>query len=303
MPADLEAKLTPFKHIAALTLAAGLLAVSPVNASEQKERLLFDVMFGGLHVADVVVQMDQSADRYQSSLTMRTRGMLQMFQEFQADMKSQGGFVTSAAPTRTVPSLYSRAWSNPEVASEMIMRFDPVTGLSQGQERLYNPLTGADLKPEDMPWNNRKPVLPVPDNLRAGAVDPMAAFIAARKQLMGSGQKEARVPIYDGRRRYDIISTIGQSRSYTIKDQPRDLIPVTSRVEPVFGFEPDSEDRMRDSEGTTLFTNDDRFVPVQIILGNDMFSSVMNLVAECNTDPAPCDTFGRPADAQKSEAN
>lgn len=291
-----------FRRIITATLAAGLLGVGPSHASEQKERLLFDVMFGGLHVADVVVAMDQSADSYQSSLTMRSRGVLDWIQNFKADMKSQGGFITTAAPIRTVPNIYSRAWSNPEVASEMTMRFDPVTGLGQGQERLFNPVTGVDLKPEDMPWNNRRPIMPVPDHLRAGAVDPIAAFVAARRQMLESGQKEVRVPIYDGRRRYDIISTIGQSRTYTIKDQPRELTPVTSRMEPVFGFEPDGEDRMRESSGTTLFTSDERFVPVQIILGNDLFSSVMNLVAECNTDPLPCDTFGQ-TQQQKPETN
>lgn len=291
-----------YQRITAATLALSLISAGPTYAREQKERLLFDVMFGGLHVADVVVAIDQSADSYQSSLTIRSRGVLDWIQNFRADMKSQGGLIASPGPIRAVPNLYSRAWSNPEVASEMTMHFDPVTGLGQGQERLFNPTTGVDLKPEDMPWNNRRPIMPVPDHLRAGAIDPIAAFVAARRQMQESGQKEVRVPIYDGRRRYDIISTIGQPRAYTIKDKTRELTPVTSRMEPVFGFEPDGEDRMRESSGTTLFTSDERFVPVQIILGNDMFSSVMNLVAECNTDPLPCDTFGQ-TQQQKPETN
>jgi Protein of unknown function (DUF3108) len=289
------------------TLVVGLMAVlvaaGATQAREQKERLLFDVMFGGLHVADVVVSMDQTPESYQSRLEMRTRGVAELFQDFRADMKSEGGFVTAGAPVRTVPTLYSRAWSGPKMASEMTMQFDPLTGFIPSQERLFNPLTGAALTQEDMPWNNRrKPIPVVPDNLRAGALDPVAAFIAARRQVLDSGTGEVRVPIYDGRRRYDIISRVGKSHSYTIKDQTRELTPVTSRVEPVFGFEPDAEDRMRESTGTTLFSSDDRFVPVQIILANDMFSSVMNLVAECTTDPAPCDNFGQKA-TQSSASN
>ena len=49
---------------AALTATAVVLALSfsaPSLAREQKEKLLYDVMFGGLHIADVVVSLDQSS--------------------------------------------------------------------------------------------------------------------------------------------------------------------------------------------------------------------------------------------------
>lgn len=268
------------------------------QARAQKERLLFDVMFGGLHVADVVITLDQSTDAYESRLEMRTRGVAQMFQDFRADMKSEGAFTAE-----TVPAVFTRAWRGPETASEMTMRFDPVTGAGPANERLYHPVTGEDLKREDMPWYNRRnPTKPVPEKLLMGAVDPVSAFISARRQMLESGQSEVRVPIYDGRRRYDIISTVGVARTFNIRNQERTLIPITSRVEPVYGFAPDSEDRMRESEGTLLFTNDQRFVPVQIILSNEMFSSVMNLVAECNSDPAPCDSFGQQPNQQQGLA-
>jgi hypothetical protein len=290
------------KSLLALAVSACLSCAA--QATEQRERLLFDVMFGGLHVADVVVALDQNGSGYQSSLAMRTRGVAEWFQDFRADMKSEGDVVIAPAAITTVPRLYSRAWSGPEMASEMTMRFDPLSGAIESQERLYNPLTGAVLRPQDMPWGNRrKPIPPVPDHLRAGAIDPIAAFVAARGQILKTGQKEVRVPIYDGRRRYDIVSKIGKPRTVTVNDQPRLLTPVTSRVEPVFGFEPDSEERMRSSEARTFFTADERFLPVQLILGNDMFTSVMNLVAECNTDPAPCDTFGRGAVEPLDAAN
>jgi len=283
----------------ALFALAVLTFTAAAQAREQNERLLYDVMFGGLHVADVVVSMSQTADSYDSSLAMRTRGMAESFQDFRADMSSQGGFVE----LRPAPSVHTRAWSSPKVASEMTMRYDPLNGMSQAVERLYHPVTGAALTPEDMPWNNRRAPKPVPENLRSGAVDPVAAFIAARRAVLESGQKEVRVPIYDGRRRYDIVSTVGKPRTATIKDLTRDVIPVTSKVEPVFGFEPDAEDRMRESSGRTFFSNDERFIPIQIVLSNDLFSSVMNLRAECTTDPAPCEAFAQPREQKKSEGN
>jgi hypothetical protein len=209
-------------------------------------------------------------------------------------MKSEGGFVREADLIRPIPTLYHRQWASPESAAEMTMTFDGAEGIGRSTERLFDPRTGVDLKPEDMPWNNRRRPIPVvPDDKRAGALDPISAFVAARRQILDSGKREVRIPIYDGRRRYDIITTVGNPRPVTVREVERLLTPVTSRMEPVYGFEPDGKDRMRESEGQLFFTSDERFLPVQIILGNSMFSSTMNLVAECNVDPVPCDTFGR----------
>lgn len=258
-------------------------AAQPAAARDQRERLLYNVMFGGLHVADVIVGLDQTPAAYDASLEMRSRGMLQWFQDFRADMRSQGAIDTAGL----TPALYQRAWRAPEIASDMSMSFDP---LPRAEERLFNPLTGDPLKPEDMPWNaRRQPIPPVPDKLRAGAIDPISAFIAARRAFRDTQAREVRLPIYDGRRRYDIISTLGKPRTVTINDEPRVLTPVTSRLEPVFGFEDDGAEQMRKSRGTMMLTNDERFVPVQIIMGNDMFSSVMNLAADCSADPQACE--------------
>lgn len=266
--------------------------IGAANAREQAERLLYDVMFGGLHIADVVVTLNQKADQYSARMEVRTRGVIDWFDDFRADMSSEGGFTTANGRVHAQPSIYQRTWSSPEVASEMTMAFDPMDLIPRGQERLYNPANGAALKPEDMPWNNRSRKIPVvPDNMLAGAIDPMAAFIGARRLISETGQREVRLPIYDGRRRYDIISTVSDPRPVTVRDVSRTLTPVKTRLVPVYGFEADGEDRMRESEGQLFFSADDRFLPVQIVLGNSMFSSAMNLVADCKVDPKPCDTF------------
>ncbi|MCB2109152.1 MAG: DUF3108 domain-containing protein [Rhodobacteraceae bacterium] len=264
--------------------------LSPAQAETQRERLLYEIMLGGLHIGDSMVTFSQSPDAYRTSLSMTSRGMLQWMQNFSAGVSSEGQLVGSATDAITpVPLTYRRAWTAPEMASTMTMHFDPRTGLATSEEKLFNPATGATLTPEDMPWNTRRSPLPdVPEKLRLGAMDPVAAFVSARLAIRDAGKSEVRVPIYDGRRRYDIISTASTPRSYTIRDQTHDVVPVTSRVEPVFGFEPDAEDRMREGEGKVLFSNDERFVPLQVILGNSMFSSVMNLVADCERDPAAC---------------
>jgi hypothetical protein len=282
--------------IAALTLAVGFSA--PTFAREQKEKLLYDVMFGGLHIADVVVSLDQSQATFDSRVEMRTRGVAEAFREFQADVKSSGEVKTDKSGVS--PTLHSRSWRSADIATEMTMTYDAATATStQTTERIYNPSTGEAIPETKLPWNNkREKILPVPEKLRVGAVDPVTAFIAARYQIMESGKSEVRVPIYDGRRRYDIISTKGDSKTYNIRGKEHKLVAVVARLEPIFGFDDDAEERMRDAETKILFSTDDRFVPVQVVLSTTMFSSVMNLVAECNADPTPCNGVSMPQEQQ-----
>jgi hypothetical protein len=287
----------------AAVLAAALVC-APTSAREQKERLLYDVMFGGLHIADVVVSLDQSPTSFDSTLEMRTRGVAEAFSDFRANIKSTGAFA-DAHKTGVAPSSYARTWMSEKIATEMTMTFDPTTGLAQtSAEKIYNPATGEPVPENELPWNNkRQKIKPVPENLRVGVLDPVTAFVAARHHILIDGKKEVRVPVYDGRRRYDIVSTRGEAKNYTIRGKEQMLIPVVSKLEPVFGFDAEQEENMRQSESKTLFTTDARAVPVQVVISTDLFSSVMNLVSDCSADPTPCNAVASnetgPAPAQQ----
>ena len=54
---------------------------------------------------------------------------------------------------------------------------------------------------------------------------------------------------------------------------------------------------MKESEGKFLFSNDARFIPVQLVISNELLSAVMSLDADCSLNSDPCDTFGQ----EKSE--
>lgn len=292
-----------------LGATAALFAAGPLYAAGtavQSERLTYKVMLGGLHIGDALVALDQTESGYTSEMKMTARGVASWVQNFRADIKGQGSFIRNAAANGGIellpqPAAFNRQWSTGEIASEMTMTFDPLTRDISIDERLFNPLTGAVLAREDMPWNNRREKQkPVPMDLRKNALDPMAAFIAARTQILaqgvtGSTPKTFRVPIYDGTRRYDIVGRTAPARMITINNVERLLMPLTAKVEPVFGFNRQSMKRMEESEGKFLFTPDNRLIPVQLIVGSDMLTSVMNLTADCSEDAAPCDTFGQTA--------
>ncbi|MSO72980.1 MAG: DUF3108 domain-containing protein [Rhodospirillaceae bacterium] len=302
-------KLTLQLTGAAVALAALALAATPPASAApiQAERLTFNLMVGGLHVGDALVALNQTAAGYTTEMRMTARGVAKWVRNFRTDMKGEGHFATSPAANGLPefaprPGTYVRLWSTGEVASDMTMTFDPQTGMAATSERLFNPNTGATLQPEDMPWNNnrrdRDSARQVPPDMRTNVLDPMAAFVAARGQIMAQGAtsrglKAFRVPVYDGRRRYDVIGKTGAVRAVTINGAERQLVPLTATIQPIFGFGQRSQERMKASEGKFLFTADDRFIPVQLTVSNEMISGVMNLTADCAQNAAPCDTFGQ----------
>ena len=284
--------------------AAGISAAVVSEAPVQSEHLTYNIMVGGLHLGDAMITLNQTETGYSTAMRVTARGVAKMVKNFSSDMKGEGRFVSAnGAGLTPQPALYSRQWSTDEIAADMTMTFDPSTGLAKADERFFNPATSAPIAREDLPWNDRgDQQKDVPANMRTNVFDPMAAFIAARGQLMAqvmgrgatAGQpKNFRVPIYDGRRRYDVVGHADAPRSVTVNGAAREVIPVTAKLEPVFGFGKKTEERMKDSEAKLLFSNDRRFIPVQLIVSNDMLSGVMNLAADCSQNAEPCDTFGQ----------
>lgn len=288
-----------FLSVLSVLIAFSSAAVS-ADIPPQSERLAYNLKIGGLHVADFLAEFDENSNGYRTSLTMETRGMARWFEDFRAEVSGNGTFMleTGQGPT-PVPRQFDRAWAAEEISSTLTIAYDPLTRLAQSNERTFNPLTGEDISLEDMEWNrNRELPPPVPNDLRTDVFDPMAAFIAARSQIFHKRQSSFRVPIYDGRRRYDLVGSVEAPRMFWIGGQDVELIPVAAGIEPVFGFDRERTETMEESGGRLLFSTDDRFIPVQVILEGRTLSSVMNLTADCRVDTETCAQI---ADAAASE--
>lgn len=285
----------------ALTALAPSAAAQDHASGPQAERLAYSLMIGGLRVGDAVVELEQDSDRYATGFKLNARGVAKWLRNFSADLSSVGGFKASAANVpHPVPASYRREWSGAEIESSMIMTWDPATRMTNIQERYVSRETGEELKREDLPWNRddsprereEEKKRQVPEDMRIDTLDPMAAFIAARHQVMAQGATEApvkfRVPVYDGQRRYDIVGTTAAPRETTINGQTHKVITVNATLVPVAGFSERGKERMRQSRGRLLFTADERFIPVQVTVENEFLSGVMNLTADCKVTPEAC---------------
>ena len=144
----------------AIALALGITSLSPTRAMDlpQTEQLTYAAMLGGLHVADLMVTLDQDEVGYTSNLEVISRGVVRWVQDFRARVTGRGAFAPTNVENSTEsllpqPENFQREWTGGEIASQMTMTFDPDTREAVIAERLYNPLTGEDLSRDDMPWN------------------------------------------------------------------------------------------------------------------------------------------------------
>ena len=273
---------------------------STQESVSQTERLAYTMMVGGLHVGDAIVDLDQSPEGYSSGLKLTTRGLAKALREFRADISGEGAFRSQDDVVHPVPASFKRDWSGGEIESSMLMTWDPVTRMTNKQERYVSRETGEEVAHEDLPWNkNDTPrereeerKRQVPEALRIDTLDPMAAFIAARQQVIAMGAAKSpvkfRVPVYDGQRRYDIVGTTAAPRITTINEKSYEVIAVNATLVPLAGFSTRGEERMRKSRGKLLFTADDRFIPVQVTIENEFLTGVMNLAADCRVAPEGC---------------
>jgi hypothetical protein len=292
--------------VGGLLALATLSAPSLAQAPSQNERLAYSLMVGGLRVGDAVVNLSQDSDSYTTGLKLTAGGVAKWVREFRADLSGEGTFTTIEDVTAPLPTSYRRDWSGSEIDSSLLMTYDPATRNPSTKERYIQRETGEELSYDELPWNKndrgRDKKKPVAENQRTGAMDPMAAFIAARHQVMAQGADKApmkfRVPVYDGQRRYDIVGTTSAPRGVTINDQAYNVITVNTTLVPIAGFSPRGEERMRESRGKILFTADERFIPVQVTIENDLLSGVMNLKADCNVTPEACTPATQEAKSQ-----
>ncbi|HYH22409.1 MAG TPA: DUF3108 domain-containing protein [Azospirillum sp.] len=169
--------------LAACLLAAPLLATA-LPAKAERLRLDYRVHVGGVTVMEVQALLALTGDRYAIEMKGATQGMLGRIISW-TTTSSTAGSITPAGPR---PSRYQveSAWRGDP--RNVRMEYDGQGGLT----------VAADPPPQ---VEGREPV---PEPMRHGSVDPLSAHLEV---LLAAGRSEGctrTVPVYDGRRRYDL---------------------------------------------------------------------------------------------------
>ena len=171
----------------ALTSAAGL---SPGRAAEAEATrtldLTYDVYLGGLHIFTFDVDMTLQPDRYRVAAEGATQGMVGWLYEWQTKSAAEG----VARNGRIEPQRYvmDSNWQSNQRTVNLGFAEDGRYEL----EQMPPPEPDPDIEGE------------LPQSLPEGTVDPLSLAIAASRTLQENGRCDQTLPVFDGRRRYDL---------------------------------------------------------------------------------------------------
>jgi Protein of unknown function (DUF3108) len=199
---------------AALLGGAATLIASQAGAAEPV-RLGYTIYAGGFHVLDASIVLDFGRDGYTVEVNAQTQGILGTLFPWQTLAHSDGKLNAGEAQPRTHRQ----------------------TGTWRGQDRavsLHYDGSGsvlAEVRPPEDPAERE----PVPPEMVPGTTDPLSAVLSVASAIaVGRGCSET-VPVFDGRRRYDLTFQAMGSRNlppnrYSVFSGPAVECQVTSKV-------------------------------------------------------------------------
>jgi hypothetical protein len=163
-----------------------LLGASPPAAEMAPLSLRYDVYARGFPVLSLEFRLDESAVAYDVTGTVRARGVLGAVSDFTLRTESRGA-VTGEELRPSMHDSASRARRKDRRAHLDFRRDGSVV---------------AALTPADDPDHR----LPTAEQV-VGSVDPLTAILTIGHVVAQSGSCQAKVAVYDGRRRYDLVLT------------------------------------------------------------------------------------------------
>lgn len=157
------------------------------DAEPTKELALdYQVYIGGFEVLKLDVRMDLADDRYGMDFTFRTFGFISRLASWSMQAYSEGALSDSAVTPRRAGQ--ENSWQGKKRFVRMEFRDGtPV-------------VTGAKPEPSE---DDRTTVDPAD---MVGTVDLASAILMLMRPVRETGRCEGRIPVFDGRRRYDFVA-------------------------------------------------------------------------------------------------
>jgi hypothetical protein len=161
-------------------------AVAAETSPARMVDLTYDVYLGGLHIFTFDVDMTLQADRYRVAAEGGTQGMIGWLYEWQTKLAAEG----LDRNGRIEPQRYDvdSNWQGNQRTVQL--------GFAEGGR--------YDLRQTPPPEPDPDIEGALPDSLPQGIVDPLSLALAASRALEESGRCDQTVPVFDGRRRYDL---------------------------------------------------------------------------------------------------
>lgn len=213
--------MRPMNHaILMLTLLPAMLSGAATAAEAPRSySLTYDLWQGGFNALVLETEIKNNGTGYRAEFEAHTNGLVGFFYPYSVEARSSG--------LASDPFLEPQSFRTDSVKS----------GKKRRQEIVYRDDGSLDVR-HDPPREFKKRER-VPKALMLGTVDPISAVYSVLATVERLGSCEANVPVFDGRRRYDVqVSQGGQvdlaPSKYGIYSGPTTLCHVS--VQRLAGF-------------------------------------------------------------------
>ena len=185
--------------VAALVVALFASAAARAQpAAQTKARILalrYDVFIGGIYAFGFDTTLRVDSGGYVATTEGGTRGAVAQLFAWRSNMSSRGKLGALApTPSGLAPARFDNVSEWQGKPKRTTLRF-----MGRGRYAVeHDPVEPASTVPDP-----EEGVLPA--SLPAGAMDPVAASVAALSASARDGACERRIPVFDGKRRYDLI--------------------------------------------------------------------------------------------------
>lgn len=257
---------------AALLFAAALLAAGPVRAA-QPTTLLMQAWWGGLKGADIQFTVDKENGHWQGRFLVHGAGIVRWLTKLEADAGGHG----KLGPEGAAPDSYFQhvASNKSERTVELGFRGDPPLGARLSDRETYVDPSKQARDPENVP--------DLPEAQRRDTMDPIAAILSLGERAV-NGDRHFNLPIYDGRRRFDLDVTVTGPNHHGLLGRQVDTVDAIGVVHPIAGFNPYHRRWWNDAK-FNIYLDPKTALPLQISSSSFLATVVLTAKAICPPQP------------------
>ncbi|TAH36108.1 MAG: DUF3108 domain-containing protein [Alphaproteobacteria bacterium] len=240
-------------------------AIETTTASEavQPMVLQYKGFWGGIEAANITLSLEEDHQKYQSKFAFESKGLIKKILRLYSSAENSGTIKNDSPTTSEFTSTVSKR----KKEKKYWWRLDPKTGVARVPDE-----------------NNEDTEKTIPESMRQHIYDPLSVLLKARNLIREarikndwSVIKDKILPVYDGRRRYDISLQDIAEREDKVAGQMRKVIDITLSIVPVAGFKSRDADIWQNTKIHAFLSDDDRHIPLRIQASTPIAPAVIML--------------------------
>ncbi|MCW9034768.1 MAG: DUF3108 domain-containing protein [Rhodospirillales bacterium] len=241
----------------------------------ETRNLKFEAYWGGLHAVNFLLSYSTAPGEMKNVFHLETAGILKLLLKMRIKAEAKG---SSSKNDLYIPQSYQVDYENRYRTRKVTISFDSKSGI------VIPKITtkGADEE------KDRATEAKVPPEMRKGTIDPISAVVEAirrtKNHIENGASKNFTIPVYDGRRRFDVIGEVQETIQRTILFKPYKVIRLVLTPKTRAGFKKSHTELWSKYAFHIYLTTDGRYVPLQIDAVGP--GPIINLVKECDTAEA-----------------